>query len=366
MVFSKERVMKWSAEKKDPLIYITALAMVFAFDSYITHRNYEDVVENINLLIKSSIYQKQVLESVAFQQSQSIVSEVIGEYVKPKFKQLHKNLDENSKKVIDYVEKSVVNYPIKRICKFENLDLQFPEHHQQYKKDWEREVCKEISERYNLDGDRIAPEIFYFHHGLRFANEKIKNYIRDKDILDCGAYIGDSVLVLKDYTDKTIFCYEFYKPCIEKFQKIMKLNGVTSGYELIPVALGESTKVTREDAESLVVCLPENKPKNSTNDIINMTTIDEEAKNHKFKVGFIKVDVEGNGLKVIKGAINTIKKQRPVLSLAVYHNREELFETKPFLEKNLKDYIFEFHLQQFDESDMNELILFCYPKELRE
>ncbi len=146
----------------------------------------------------------------------------------------------------------------------------------------------------------------------------------------------------------------------------MELNNITSGYRLMPLALGESSKVTRESDKSLIVCSPENRPKNLTNDIVNMTTIDEESKKHNFKVGFIKVDVEGYGLKVIKGAINTIKKQRPVLSLAVYHNREELFETKPFLEKHLENYVFEFHLQQFDEGDMNELILFCYPKELCE
>ncbi|MCR4623659.1 MAG: FkbM family methyltransferase [Alphaproteobacteria bacterium] len=358
--------MKWFVRQKNPLIYIAALAIVFAFDSYITHCKHEDIVDNLNILIRSSRHQKQMLASVAFQQSQSIISEITCEYVKPKFEQLRKNLDKNSKEIINYVEKSVINYPVKRICKFENLNLRFPESHQQYKNNWEKDVYKKVSKKYNLDGCGIDPEIFYFHHGLKFANKKIKNYIKDKDIIDCGAYIGDSVLVLKDYTDKTIFCYEFYKPNIEKFHKIMKLNNITSGYKLISVALGESMKVTREDEESLIVCSPDNKPRNSTNDIVNITTIDEEAKRHDFKVGFIKVDVEGYGLKVIKGAIDTIKKQRPVLSLAVYHNREELFETKPFLEKNLRDYVFEFHLQRFDENDMNELILFCYPKELRE
>ncbi|MBQ3564964.1 MAG: FkbM family methyltransferase [Alphaproteobacteria bacterium] len=352
--------------EKNCLFYTAILSVVFAIDSYITYCNHKEIVENINLLIRFSKHQKSIFESVAFQQSQSLVSKMITEHVKPKFKQLRKNLDKNSREVIDYVEKSVVDYPVKRICTFEHLDLQFPEYHKQHKNNWEKEIYKKVSQKYNLDGDGIASEVFYFHHGLRFASKKIKDYIKNKDILDCGAYIGDSVLIFKDYTNKTIFCYEFYKPCIDKFHKIMELNNVTSGYKLIPMALGETVKIASADTEQLVVSSPENKPKNSIDEDINITTIDKEAQKHNFKVGFIKVDVEGYGLKVIKGAINTIKKQRPVLSLAVYHNGEELFETKPFLEKHLENYVFEFHLQRFDEYDMNELILFCYPKELIE
>jgi hypothetical protein len=97
-----------------------------------------------------------------------------------------------------------------------------------------------------------------------------------------------------------------------------------------------------------------------------MTTIDAEVKKHNMTVGFIKMDVEGYGMPVIKGAIETIKSQRPVLSLGIYHNHEELFHIKPFLEKHLTDYVFEFHLQEFTSGDFNEMILLCYPKELAE
>lgn len=98
--------------------------------------------------------------------------------------------------------------------------------------------------------------------------------------------------------------------------------------------------------------------------VIQMTTIDEEVKKYKLSVGFIKMDVEGYGLHVIKGAIETIKSQRPVLSLGIYHNRDELFKIKPLLEKHLKNYVYEFKLQGFDLFDFNEMILFAYPKEI--
>jgi len=99
--------------------------------------------------------------------------------------------------------------------------------------------------------------------------------------------------------------------------------------------------------------------------LVDITTIDEEAKKHKFNVGFLKIDVEGAGMKVIKGAINTIKQQRPVMAIAVYHNNEELFGIKPFLESQLKDYVFEFQFLSFYLGNLTELTLFCYPKELK-
>ena len=99
---------------------------------------------------------------------------------------------------------------------------------------------------------------------------------------------------------------------------------------------------------------------------VEQTTIDAEAKKRNFNVGFIKADVEGDGFRVVKGAIETIKSHRPVLSLCVYHNSEELFEIKPFLEKHLNNYIFEFKLQDFKIGDIVELTLLCYPKELLE
>jgi hypothetical protein len=99
-------------------------------------------------------------------------------------------------------------------------------------------------------------------------------------------------------------------------------------------------------------------------DIVEMTTIDEEVKKHDIVVGFIKMDVEGYGMPIIKGAMETIKSQRPVLSLGVYHNYEELFEIKPFLQRHLNDYVYEFQLQQFGSEDFYDMTLFCYPKEL--
>jgi len=233
----------------------------------------------------------------------------------------------------------------------------FPEFHSAHLE----QAKKEEAAWRKVSPSTYGAEVFYFHHGLRFANKKIQNYVRERDIIDAGAYSGDSLLILRQYTQKTIYCYEFCDKALKEFAETVKNNNITSGYKLITSALGES--VGSISSDGLTTC---RKPyKNSTS--VNMTSIDEEVKKHNMVVGFIKTDVEGYSMPIVKGAISTIQSQRPVLSLAIYHNYEELFEIKPFLEQHLTDYVYEFHLQSFTiPGDFNEMILLCYPKELAE
>lgn len=49
------------------------------------------------------------------------------------------------------------------------------------------------------------------------------------------------------------------------------------------------------------------------------------------QIGFVKLDIEGYGVRALRGMEKTILKYRPVLSLSIYHSPEELFETKKVL-----------------------------------
>ena len=208
----------------------------------------------------------------------------------------------------------------------------------------------------------LNPEIFYFHHRLRFADKKVLDYIKNKDILDCGAYVGDSLLVLRNYTNRNIYRYEFSSPNLSMFNKVMQANNVKSDYVLRPVALGDENKIIQISNQNNVSMA--NRIISGKDLSVEMVTIDSEKGKFKFKAGFIKMDVEGFGWNVIKGAIKTIQEDRPVLSLGVYHNPEELFKIKPFLEENLPNYKFEFQLQQFDTKEFHDMTLIGYQKEI--
>ena len=79
-------------------------------------------------------------------------------------------------------------------------------------------------------------------------------------------------------------------------------------------------------------------------------------------VGWIKIDLEGYGLPAVKGMVETIKRDRPVLTLAVYHCADELFGIKKLLESWDLNYKIMFRSLRFD--GYHELTLIAYPAEL--
>ncbi len=294
-------------------------------------------------------------------QARCIESEIFRNYANQKFRPLRIGINEQSNEVLDYMIDAMIYQEFLKEHPYIETKLALPKYLQKRKKEWTQEKNK-LEKTINLDGEELGSEVFYFHHGLRFANAKIHDYVRNRDILDCGSYIGDSLIVLQNYTNQTVYCYDFCKPNIEKFNKIIKLNKVNDSYKMIESALGEKV-------ETISIASEKNtnagaRLKIGEDELVKVTTIDEEVKKHNMHVGFIKMDVEGHALDVIKGAVNTIKKQRPVLSIAIYHNPSELFDVKPFLEQHVENYVFEFELERFTTGDFPDAVLFCYPKEL--
>jgi FkbM family methyltransferase len=53
---------------------------------------------------------------------------------------------------------------------------------------------------------------------------------------------------------------------------------------------------------------------------------------------FIKSHLEGGDLRALKGAINTIRKYRPIVAVTIYHNTDGVWETPFFLMNNAKNY----------------------------
>jgi len=88
---------------------------------------------------------------------------------------------------------------------------------------------------------------------------------------------------------------------------------------------------------------------------IKILTLDSFVKEKKLeKIDFIKIDVEGYEIEVLKGSIETIKKFRPILGISL-HN--------PFFEKEIRE-IFDKEITKYEikksEKDPNDL--FCLPK----
>ncbi|MCZ9937919.1 FkbM family methyltransferase [Brachyspira hyodysenteriae] len=142
-------------------------------------------------------------------------------------------------------------------------------------------------------------------------------------------------MVLADYTDKKVYSFEPFKQHYEIMLKTINLNSNTN---IIPVnmALGDKNKSLDifsdgeiKGSHSLETTFSnENNSKNK----IEMITLDQFVEEKNIEVGLIKTDLEGFEQPLLNGAINTIKKYKPVLLISIYHSYSDFFEIKPMIE----------------------------------
>lgn len=204
-------------------------------------------------------------------------------------------------------------------------------------------------------------EVFYFHHGLRFSHKNILDYVKSKDIIDIGAYIGDSLLVLHQYTNRRIFSYELSEKNRDIIRETMHLNHISPD-KVVVIGKGISnfegfSKISNEGGPGVSL----NSDYNGS--FVPISTIDAESQSFNMKIGFIKADVEGHALKVLHGATNVIKNHRPVMDIAIYHSIQELFGVRFFME-SFENYCFEYHSSNINPFSIGEISLFAFPCEL--
>lgn len=182
-------------------------------------------------------------------------------------------------------------------------------------------------------------EVFYTHHGIRNLDPKLKQYLKPRAVLDLGAFHGESALVLADYAP-SVYSFELSVINFQVMQQVLAANP-TYAQKVHPMRIAVADKVGQAAissngglAANLGFADPSAPP-------TNVTTIDAFVAERNLIVGFIKVDVEGAALRVVRGAIETLKSQRPIFSIACYHSFDEFFGVPTLLMKLLPNYDFE-------------------------
>ena len=226
-------------------------------------------------------------------------------------------------------------------------------------RNWKK-VKREVKKKYKIP--RYLPEVFYFHHGLKLLPEKVLQYMAGKDFLDAGAFIGDSALVLAEYQPHKIYCCEVSGKNIETMRRTLGDNHIADKVEIVQAALGDHIGTIRfEDVGG-----GSNTVTGAGKSLCPLTTVDQLVKERNLRLGLVKADVEGMGLALVKGMAETLRRNRPIVSIAVYHNPEEFFGVKPYIEALNLNYRFRFvRLHPVDVVVPNaEETLLAYPSEL--
>jgi len=74
-------------------------------------------------------------------------------------------------------------------------------------------------------------------------------------------------------------------------------------------------------------------------------------------VTFIKADVEGMEMPLLRGAVNTIRRDKPKMALCVYHYPSDLYDIPEFVRKIVPEY--KFSLRQHAPI-FGDFVLYCW------
>lgn len=176
----------------------------------------------------------------------------------------------------------------------------------------------------------FEPSVFYYRHGLDTL--KTKDSLKDKAIIDAGSYICDSALIFRDeFKNAPIYCFEPVKSNVELAQKTIKLNGLQN-ITVENYGLGDKNSINKIKTYDTNLKNIESVVDKHGNEEIKIITIDSYVKKHKLKVGLIKTDVEGFEQKLLMGAKQTIREQKPILLISIYHKYDDFYKIKPTIE----------------------------------
>lgn len=138
----------------------------------------------------------------------------------------------------------------------------------------------------------------------------------DEVFIDCGAYTGDTVQQFLRQTQNQYKRIVAFEPDNRNLKKLRK---VTEDIVIIKAAVwSHDTKVSFEGGKGSGSTVK----KGSSNHLVKARAID--GVNECKDATFIKMDIEGSEYNALQGAYHTIRKNKPVLAICIYHSDEDM------------------------------------------
>jgi FkbM family methyltransferase len=155
--------------------------------------------------------------------------------------------------------------------------------------------------------------------------------------LDIGAHHGYASMLLSKLVGENgkVIAYEPVPENVEQFRKTIETNKLMNVI-LVPYAVSDETKeviINMSRLYSSAMHFVDDNDTQSEHFHVKAVAIDDHIGGELVsRVDFVKIDVEGHEIEVLKGMLNTIEEFRPVIVCEV-HNPDNMSRIVPFLEK---------------------------------
>ena len=167
----------------------------------------------------------------------------------------------------------------------------------------------------------------------------IEGFIPERDavVIDVGVFDGGTAAIFAEMGYK-VYGFEMDRKNYETSLKVAK----EKNFVVEPFGLGSCKQKIKYASSGN----SGSKLTGQGNDIAEIITLDSYVNEKKLsRVDFLKMDVEGAELEVLRGAVTTIARFKPILAISVYHKVDDFWTLMNFVKSIRPDY--EFVMRQF-------------------
>ncbi len=187
-------------------------------------------------------------------------------------------------------------------------------------------------------------DMYYMEEDYWLSYDFGKSCGGEATVIDCGAYIGDSILPVCNKIPQNHIYYYAFEPDRENadcMRNNEEFKNAVSQLEIYEYGVGEKN-------QRLSFKYPENGDKeggrfveinDDTAEALEVKRLDDLNLDIHGTL-YIKMDIEGSELGALKGAEDILKKNRPYLAICLYHRKNDLLEIPTYIAKLLPDYKF--------------------------
>jgi FkbM family methyltransferase len=185
-------------------------------------------------------------------------------------------------------------------------------------------------------------------------------------IFDIGAYRGDTVACFRKYLGDTgaIYAFEPDEVNYHYLLENIKRNNIKNVFPIKKALFNEETKcnlISTPKSGSFLFVIKDGLDTDAFKEI-DAITVDAFVESENLpRVDFIKSDIEGCELEMLKGARNTIRQYNPKMALAVYHSITDLLDIPLLVYELNPNYDLYIRHWNFEGSPW-EILMFARPK----
>ncbi len=255
-------------------------------------------------------------------------------------------------------------------------DCKHPTEKMKETKRYFKEHANEIKENLSCLFDAESKDVylkmikFRYTHNLRaFPKYNLDNSYflsgivpkkNDGVFIDCGAYTGDSAGAYIDYNGgqyKSIVCFE---PDDKNYEALK--NNFISERNISVIKKGvwnENTTLRFNSGEGSASNISRDSTEDNKSDVVEIEVCSIDETPECSDATFIKMDIEGAEYEALCGAEKTIRKNRPILAICIYHSDEDMIRLIKWIKALDLNYAFHVRQHSFDEHDT---VLYAIPQ----